>query len=358
MKNIIKICLTLFLTILLFTTANAAVFRSGDLVVIPADMVIRDNLYVSGQQIKIAGRVEGDIFAIGNCISIEGPVDGDIFALGKCLKLRPRSVNDIKALGKNVSLGGRITHDIFALGQNVLLRGHINGSAYISARNLSVLRQAMVRKELQVKAANFQLARGARINRLVREQQVDTAKVARSAATFGPRLLLCTFILNLVILFLFIWLISAFMPNQLAMVTRSIQSATLKNIGIGFLSLLLIPLSIFILAVSVVGLPFAVILSFFFALALYLCKIFISVSLGEWLAAQFGKRTKQRAKRAKPQKQHPLVHFILGLIIYQIIVIIPILGRLFSFFALLLGLGAIVATRFSTYDLARKKGVI
>ena len=43
----------------------AADFRSGDVVVISADEVIDDDLFVSGERIEVNGTVTGDLFATG-----------------------------------------------------------------------------------------------------------------------------------------------------------------------------------------------------------------------------------------------------------------------------------------------------
>jgi len=69
--------------ILAFTSpTRAAEFRGGDHVVIAADEVIDDDLFVSGNKIEINGTVTGDLFATGSEVTVDGQVGGSAFISG------------------------------------------------------------------------------------------------------------------------------------------------------------------------------------------------------------------------------------------------------------------------------------
>jgi len=61
---------------------RAAEFRSGDHVVIAADEVIDDDLFISGNKIEINGTVTGDLFATGSEVTVDGQVGGSAFLSG------------------------------------------------------------------------------------------------------------------------------------------------------------------------------------------------------------------------------------------------------------------------------------
>ena len=51
-------------------------------------------------------------------------------------------------------------------------------------------------------------------------------------------------------------------------------------------------------------------------------------------------------------------NFLVGIVIYYLLIFIPIFCGIIHFFAITIGLGAIIKTRLDTYKLARKKGVL
>ena len=60
--------------------AQALEMRGGDVVTIPADTTINDDLAVTGQSITIAGHVTGDVYAFGSNVTVTGTVDRDLIA--------------------------------------------------------------------------------------------------------------------------------------------------------------------------------------------------------------------------------------------------------------------------------------
>ena len=92
-------------------TANAADIRSGERIVIPADQVIDDDLFVSGNEIIIDGTIKGDLYALGNTVTINGTVENDVMALaqtvllnGKADALRVGAQNIV--IGENANVAG------------------------------------------------------------------------------------------------------------------------------------------------------------------------------------------------------------------------------------------------------------
>ena len=73
------ICLVLFI---LAPTALAFEGRGGDTVVIGADEVVEDDLYVGANTFTLDGTIKGDLIVFGSTIEINGTVEGDLIAVG------------------------------------------------------------------------------------------------------------------------------------------------------------------------------------------------------------------------------------------------------------------------------------
>ena len=102
------------------TPALAAAFKSGNSVVVGADDVVDDDLYVAGNTIVIDGTVKGDLFAAGNSITVNGTVEGDVFAAGQFVTING-TVEDVRCAAGLVSFGGdsRVEEDVLAAGFSI-----------------------------------------------------------------------------------------------------------------------------------------------------------------------------------------------------------------------------------------------
>jgi cytoskeletal protein CcmA (bactofilin family) len=125
MKSIQRI-LTVFMLIALFsmtfaTPALAFDGRSGDVVVIEADEVVNDDLYVGADQFTLEGTVKGDLIVFGNFITINGTVEGDLIAAGNTVLIEGTVTDDVRIAGAALQLGDTavIGGDLIAAGASL-----------------------------------------------------------------------------------------------------------------------------------------------------------------------------------------------------------------------------------------------
>jgi cytoskeletal protein CcmA (bactofilin family) len=86
------------------TPALAAELRTGDQIVIGADEVVADNLYVAAESVRIDGVVEGDVVAVGNVVAVNGTITGDLLAAANTVIINGH-VADARVGGAAVQLG-------------------------------------------------------------------------------------------------------------------------------------------------------------------------------------------------------------------------------------------------------------
>lgn len=99
------LCLFALLTLTVVTPVLAFEGREGDIVVIEADEVIEDDLYVGAGEFTLEGTIKGDLFVVGNVIIINGTVEGDLFAGANSVIINGTVMDDVRIGGAALKLG-------------------------------------------------------------------------------------------------------------------------------------------------------------------------------------------------------------------------------------------------------------
>ncbi|PPS43297.1 polymer-forming cytoskeletal protein [Chroococcidiopsis sp. TS-821] len=111
---------TLLLLVFLATPVWSLVSRSGDQIIIGANEVIADDLYVAGRTITINGTVNGDLVAVGRLITINGTVQGDLLAAAQAVVVNGTINDDLRVVSQVTQLGSnaRVGDDAVAAGMS------------------------------------------------------------------------------------------------------------------------------------------------------------------------------------------------------------------------------------------------
>lgn len=134
--------------------------RSGRDILLPADEIVDDDLYVLGNTITIEGTVKGDLIVAGNNITINGSIEGDLISVGQVIRLNGQVTDDVRlaaaalVLGKktyitddlisvgyslDVAEGAVVLGDVVFAGSQALLAGNIAGNVVTNVRGLELL---------------------------------------------------------------------------------------------------------------------------------------------------------------------------------------------------------------------------
>jgi cytoskeletal protein CcmA (bactofilin family) len=106
------------LSMAIATPALAFDGRTGGDIVIKADEVINDDLYVTAENFTLDGTVKGDLFVMGNTITINGTVEGDLFAGGETIVINGTVNGDTRIGGAALQIG-----ETAVLGEDLLAGG-------------------------------------------------------------------------------------------------------------------------------------------------------------------------------------------------------------------------------------------
>lgn len=136
MYRLIVLALVVLLTFSIATPALAYDPRGGETIVIDADEIIEDDLYLAANYITINGVVRGDVIAFGNSITLNGKIEGDFMAAGNSVTVNGEVSDDLRFAGYALGLGpqAKIGDDVVAAGYSLdAAQGSIVGGALVLA---------------------------------------------------------------------------------------------------------------------------------------------------------------------------------------------------------------------------------
>lgn len=357
--------------------------RFGDEVTVAAGQVINGDYFAFGRLVEISGTVNGDVYALAGQVVIDGRVNGDVLVAGG-----------------RVSLSGVVAQDVRAAGGHIAVSGTVGRNLTVSAGNVELTPSALVRGNLVVAGGNVDVASpvagGAKVAagalilsnkvggdvdaavgalRITSKAQIEgnvdywsdqEASVSEGARIKGkvvrfPRkeseVLPAMFTAFIVawVLFVAVSFVSTLILGLLSVrfLPRFHQSAVAVlrerpwvSLGIGFIAAVMTPVICAILFATVVAVPIALIVMAAYLMLLYWGRIYAISRIGEVISGLF---------RSSPGRTSA---FVLGLIIYYLLAIIPFVGWIVVPLVVLFGLGAELIARKDFYVAARRHDLI
>jgi hypothetical protein len=349
--------------------AEAFDVRTGEKrVVVEAGETITETLIVSAESLEIDGRIEGDLVVMAESIRIEGEIDGNVvlvgdqidmlgdvddalFVAGKIVRIegeaddlyafseditldRASSVErDATVFGERVRANGPIGRDLFFGGDRLEVRGPIGRDVMVRGRDAALLDGARVARNLDLRlrpGSEPQIDPGVEIG----GERIDGVLDHRHGREGGGWTSAGFYLRRLVLM------ISAFLVGMGVYLVRPgvFQSALptvgdfVRELGLGFATVVLAPVSIVLCFATVVGIPLGVITLFAFVTGLFVSMILVAALVGSAVLRDPG--------------DSPL-HFgrslLLGLLIVVVAVNLPFVGWLVWMVALLTGAGMLVS---------------
>lgn len=350
------------LVLLLALPAGALEVRSGQRVHITAGETIDDDLYIAGNEIVVDGTVTGDLIVAGGTVRVVGPVGGDVIAAGREVELRGSVGESIRAAAGELEIFGSVGGDVVlasgelllgklsavagdavvrsgdaqllgaiggflrVAGSEVLLSGTVAQDADVSANELTLGGDAVVTGTLRHATRELVLPSSARVGQI----EAQPAPAQRSpwgvfalASWWWLVGVLAAFVAGAV-------LIALFGPHTQAPISQLLQRFW-RSLGVGALVFFVAPFVGVLLFASVVGAPLALL-----GLAVYLIGLYVG-----YLVAAFALGCLILRARV-PVGAQRYAALGVGLVVLGLVSIIPVVGWLAAFAAVLAGFGALI----------------
>jgi hypothetical protein len=324
-------------------TIADSVIATGDTVLIEGK--IEGNLYMFGRSVEIRGQVNGDVVAAGQEVRISGNVTGNVMTGAESISVSGHVGGNLYAGGRNVHVekGGQVDLEVLAGAETVTIEGAIGRS--LTAGSATAVVAGVVGRGVTFGGNKVLVRAGGRVGGDIKAEVDDrnNVQVEPGASVAGkvdvttrpqassPWARPGTYIWELAVLagaFLVGWLLIATVPGFFAGAIRSVPSWA--SAGFGFVALIVAPIAAIVLCITLIGIPLAVGTVFLYVAGLYLAKILVGAYLGRELI------------RAKNETGLPtLAGLLVGLVILQILFLVPFAGGILRLAVVCLGLGAL-----------------
>lgn len=322
-------------------------FLSGNYVTVNAD--VDGDVFVAGQSVAINGKVNGDVIAVAQSITVKGIVNGDVrgaanqidiqgqilgslTAAANNVEVREQAVvsRDVLAFGNSIGTAGRIDGQLMGSAAEIRINGPVNGTVTIwNVQTLSVGPAAVVRGSISYGSPNqASISPQAQINGVSWRQTVADVPEKKTSTGFSWLNALGWIAAGLLLWAICYWVSPRLLPNMGETVLKSPGS----TLGWGFLALLLTPLAGLLLAVTIIGIPLAIIILFLYVFILFASKILAGDVIGRYLAQYFGWENRMPF----------FFSFMIAFLVLILLSKLPVVGFLISLAASCLALGMVV----------------
>lgn len=269
------------------------------------------------------GRVGGSISGAAGDVRIDGEVGGDVTAGSGNVQ-----VTETATIGGDVSVGAGY----------VRIDGQIEGDVRVGAETIVIGPNAEVGGEFRYDADSFTQDPAATVAGGVIEDpdlrgNVGTFTLPNWVTTGYS--LLANLLLGAILLALF--------PAFSARLAGRVSDEPAKTGGVGLLTLIGGPILLALVAITIIGIPLAVLGAIAFGLAIWIGVVYGQYAVGAWVLRRAGRDDRWLA-------------LVAGLVGFAVLDLIPVLGGLLVFGALLLGLGALGLELRDSFRTRRRSG--
>ncbi|MFA4930440.1 MAG: polymer-forming cytoskeletal protein [Patescibacteria group bacterium] len=296
-----------------------------------------DDLNVAGSQVTLAGQAADNLRAAGADVTVAMQIGGNAMLAGAQVTIDKNTVidGDLYVAGANVVLNGHVLGDVYVTGARVVLDGQFDGNVKIDAEEVSLGEQAKI-------AGNFDYTSTEELDNTVtgqvggaihfaKYQPSDDQVIVDSWGAMSLFSRVSSFIVGLIML-LVVGLVLVLIAPKFSDQTNNYF---IKRMGWSLLLGIVViivwfTVSVFLLF-TLIGIPLAIISLALFGVVMYLAKVLAGFSIGSVLIG-----------RQKTSWIVMLSALALGLLVYEIIAIIPFIGWIFNMVFVATAVGAMM----------------
>jgi cytoskeletal protein CcmA (bactofilin family) len=320
------------------SVAETAIVAGGN---VTFDGAVGDDVLAAGGEVVLGGHVADDARLVGGTVRIAGRVDGDATAAGGTVRIERDGLVGGRAwlAGGEIVVAGTIERQLGAAGRRVYIDGTVGGDVQVDADALDIGPTARISGNVVHRGAREpRIAPGARIDGRVEH------RASSSAAPGAGAIAMLAWLLLLPALFLTGAAMIVGFPRFTPAAAQTIETDPWRSLGVGALALLGAPLAMVALFATGIGIPLGLILLAAYSVALLLGYLVAALFVG-----MFGARRLRARSEAVPSRGALTLRLLAGLVVLGLLQLVPFLGGLVSFAALLFGMGALVLRLYRTY---------
>ncbi|PIO04514.1 hypothetical protein COT48_00070 [Candidatus Woesearchaeota archaeon CG08_land_8_20_14_0_20_47_9] len=353
--------LTIILALLLSFSASAAEFKTGEEVASTAS-IVNDNLYITGGRIDVGNTINGNLVAAGGQVTTTGQVNGDATLAAGDISAAGYIRDDLRVAGGNIMIscitdgdvsaaGGRIVvspeavigKSLVIYGGDVSIEGNVKGDLIVRAGRLVINSVVegdadIVSDELAFKEDAFikgSLTYSGRSAGSIDHKMVGGGIILKPSQTRVMPMMLGLGGLsrvNSAILMIVVGIILLIIMRRFCLdAAKAVLNRFAMSIAYGLLGIIGIPILAVFLIITIIGIPAALLLLLLYLVLLYVSNIIASLILGQIILKAYLR-----------VDTSPFISLVIGVVALSLIRIVPIIGGIVGFIALLAGIGGII----------------
>ena len=275
---------------------------------------VSQDAYIIATDATIMEKIGDDLFLMAGNADLENEILGDAYIMAVSMNLKEDATikGDLYVIGEDVKIYSYIDGSSKIIGKKVILSGRFNDDVYLECRECVIGTDAVFEKNLSYKGPEYieglKAVKGEVKYLGLFEEDVASSfnklEFWSGLVAWGvtSKLLVC-----LVLLFLF--------PTLFIRLGKKTKKDLFKNVGIGFISILLVLISVSVLMFTIIGIPLAFFLLFayiLFGISVHYIIPIMMLSLWE--------------DKYLKTKWHKLAIVALHIVIILIIKAIPVIG--------------------------------
>lgn len=347
-----------FIMLAALVTAPVALASNQNKVsVLPKTETVNKDYFASGNTVAVDGTVNGDVYAAGGQVTVNGTINGDLLASGGTITVSGKINGNIRAAGGQIIITGTVTKNVTLAGGTVQVSGSgdINGNMVVAAGNLilsspvdgsltaavgSATISDRVGGDINAATGQLTLTSSAKVGGQLSYMSRNTAAIDSGASIGGsvtrkeppisrspiPRSV--PILLGLLANIIIGGLLLVLLPHYTKRIIAKLGQHTWQSMLWGFLGLVITPIIGAILLVTIIGIPFAILLGVLYGIGVWIAPIWTIIAVGLFVTNRFSPNSPT------------WVALVFGALLYMLIQLIPIVGGIVATLAVLFGFGA------------------
>ncbi|HOV29875.1 MAG TPA: hypothetical protein PLD77_02270 [Candidatus Dojkabacteria bacterium] len=305
----------------------------GDLVIV-ADSVkvngtVTGDLYICGNQVNIDPIAYGNVFVVGNDMTIDGILNNNLYVLGKSLSFLGQATKDVISITSQNSFDGYVGDDLRSFGLTSTINSIIKGDLVLVSEQ-STVNEQNVEDNIYYETTIQSIAssQGVDINTGAKIKVPDI--IANPSWGVKGLVMLTSFVTLLLTGVFLVWLT----PVKTVQIKRRITDSPIeliKSLLAGIIIAFVVPFPLFIMLMSIIGTPIALIVSAFLLFVLLFGRIWVELAFGTEILRLFG-----------IEEYRPYKSLLVGRILSIGVNLIPRIGVFYNIIVIFTALGAMV----------------
>lgn len=351
--------------------AQASVFQVGQAVTIPKEQYEPQNMYLAGREVTVLTTAQKDLVAGGGDVIVNGPVYGSVLAAGGTVNVLQDVQGSVRVAGGQVAVSGHVggdilaaggtvtvlsgsvvSGDVIAMGGTVDIEGTVNGQVHVYGGTVTInglvggaatvkAMKALTFGEHAVMGGTLEytapkeatIASGAKLGDKVtftssgkEAQSIRTGFAAGLFAVLGF-LIIVKAIATAITALAAAW---AFPKVAFALSNEFVEHFW-KAVLTGFITLIVIPVACLVLALTAIGIYFALVLLLLYVLSLIVAGVTMCIFTGALLSKWIMKSLTVDWK-----------WILLGTLVVFLVWLVPFVGWIVDLVLFLAALGVVI----------------